>query len=151
MRRRAVSLGVAVLALALAGGAWAYLRTTGSGPGSGSVSVSRTVTIADGTGTVTTLIPGGTGDLRLSLANATSGSLHVNSLVLDTGRGTGGYSADAGTCLVTFSAQDNGGTGWNVAANSTLQITLTGAVSMGVGAPSACQGKSAIAVYLKAS
>jgi hypothetical protein len=144
-----------VVALAVTTAAWAWFASTGSGSGAGAAAASQTLTISGGT-TTQTLIPTGaaSGDVTVTLTNSTANTLHVNSLVLDTARGNGGYSAtdspSAATCGVTYAAQSNGGAGWNVAPNATSTIDLTSSVTMASSAPNTCQGKS-FTIYLKAA
>jgi hypothetical protein len=151
MRVRSITAsGAAVLAvLALVTTAWAYVAATGSGTASGSSNASRVVVISAGSATSPSLLPTGalTGTVTVSLDNQTGSSLQVGSLVLDTARGTGGYSAEAVRCEVTYVAQDNGGAGWTLGAGAT-EITLEDAARMGTDAPSDCQGSS-FAIHLK--
>ena len=129
---------------------WAYIRLTGAGSGSGTATVDRTVTIAKGATLTTTLIPSGTptGTLSVSLANATSDTLRVPSLALDTSQGTNGFSAQAVTCKLSYATQTNGGSGWTVPAGATLDLSLTKAVTMGTDAPASCNGADLV-VFLK--
>jgi hypothetical protein len=151
MSRRSIAAAVTALVavLALATTAWAYFASTGSGSGSGSANASRQVVISAATAPSPSLLPTGTGtgNVSVSLDNETGSPLHVGSLVLDTARGTGGYSADAVRCKVSYVAQDNAGAGWTLGAGAT-EIALTDAARMGTDAPSDCQGSS-FAIYLK--
>ena len=147
--RRTIPTLAVLLALPVA--AFGYLASSGSGSSDGTASLSRTVTISAGAVTQR-LIPTGapSADLEVALANATNGPLRVTGLVLDTARGTNGYSANAAGCAVSFSPQDNGGDGWTVAAKSTSTITLTNAVTMGASAPGSCQGQT-FTIHLQAA
>ena len=80
-------------------------------------------------------------------------------MALDTGRGTGGFSVDAGHagCSVTvlsLTTQTNAGAGWTIPAkagaiNGTLPVTMTNALAMAVGAANSCQGATST-IYLMA-
>lgn len=149
MKSRALrTAGTTLLAfLALAATSWAYFNATGSGSGSGDAKVSRVVTIAAGTAPNATLLPTGepTGTLSVSIQNSTGSPLRVDSLELNTALGSGGYSADAVTCKLSYAAQTVGRT---IAAGTTEQVSLQDAVTMDTDAPSSCQGKT-FAIYLK--
>lgn len=147
-RRSFTSAGATVLAFfALAATSWAYLGSIGAGAGAGDAAVSRVVTIAAGTPPNDTLLPTGaaTGTLSVSIANATGSPLRVDSLVLDTTLGSGGYSADAAACKVSYATQSVGRT---IDAGTTEQVSLQNAVTMGTDAPSSCQDKT-FSIYLK--
>jgi hypothetical protein len=153
MRSRSLKavLTTLVAFAALATTAWGYFSTTGTGSGSGSLIVSRALTISTTEGVKgATLMPTGqrTGSVYVRLANGTSGDLRVNRLVLDTTRGSAGYSPAAVGCNLGYVAQTNGGSGWNVPANSSIDVELQNSVLMGTDAPSSCQGQ-AFALYLK--
>jgi hypothetical protein len=145
------------LSLTVAATASAYLASAGSGGGSGGTDVARALTVTAATPTQQ-LIPTGTatGDVAVTLANAGGTPLHVDRLVLDMAQGSGGYSANAATCSVSFDTaawHDNGGAGWTVPAAAggtpgTVTADLVDTVTMGTGAPSSCQGQS-FAVHLK--
>jgi hypothetical protein len=147
-----------ILALALGGIADAYWRGSGSGAGSATTGTTVAVTLGPAT-PAATLYPGGQANVVLTVSNPNTSPVHIGSLALDTGQGTGGFAVDAGHsgCAVStlsFTTQTNGATGWTVAAkaggvNGTLSITLTNALAMGVGAANACQGASST-VYLAA-
>lgn len=151
MRRRGLrTVAATLLALAaLAVSAWAHLSSTGAGSGSGDVSASRQVVVNAGAAPQGTLLPTGTstGTLTLSVDNPNGSALRIGALALDTAEGTGGYDAEAVRCKVTYATQQGP---WTVAADSTLQISLPGSLTMGTDAPSDCQG-STFEVYLKVS
>jgi hypothetical protein len=151
------ALPVFIVVLALAGAAAAYFTSTGSGSASGATGTSQNVTLSNATPTAQ-LYPGGSADISLTVSNPNPFLAHLNSLVLDTSQGTGGFSVDAGHsgCAVStlsFTSQSNGGTGWDVppkvgVTNGTLSLDLPNAVSMGTGAANACQGAT-FTVFLK--
>ncbi len=152
--RRALIKGtVTILAvLALAGGALAYFTSTGSGAASGDTSISLSGVTVTGTTGTESLLPTGTatGDINLTLTNPNSSSVHINSLALDTGQGVGGFSANAGSCALSFATQTNGGNGWTISDGGSLPLDLTGSVTMGTSAASSCQGQT-FTVHLRAS
>jgi hypothetical protein len=155
MRRGILKLGlIAVIVLALAATAAAYLSASGSGSGSGSSTATTTaVTLAAGTPTAE-LYPGGSSDVAVKLTNSNASPVNVKSLVLDTAQGTNGFTVDgshsgcATSALSYPAAQTNGGAGFTVAPNTSLDVDLSGAVSMATSAADACQGAQ-FTVYLK--
>ena len=157
-RRVALALWLAILAVPLGGLAYAYWGGNGSGAGSGSADLTADVVLSPGTPTAN-LYPGGSADVVLSVANPNASAVHIGSLALDPGQGTGGYGVDGGHsgCAVatfTFTTATNGGGGWSVpakvgAVNGTLSVTLTSALAMSAGAANACQGAT-VTVYLVA-
>ena len=134
--------------LELTATSWAYLNSTGAGSGSGDANVSRVVTISAGTAPNATLLPTGqpTGTLSVSIQNSTGSPLRIDSLVLNTALGNGGYSANAVDCKLSFSTQALNRT---IASGPTPeQISLQNAVTMGTDAPASCQGMT-FTIYLK--
>jgi hypothetical protein len=148
MRRRTLAAGL-IAALVLCASALAYLRTAGSGTATGNVTATRTVTISGGSSTQT-LVPSisATGDVVATVKSTSTSRLHINSLVLDTSRGTAGFSANAAGCAVSYATQSNGGAGWTLAPGATVVVDLTNSVTMGTAAPSTCQGQT-FTIYLK--
>jgi hypothetical protein len=154
------SLLLVGLAASLSGVAEAYWGGSGSGSGSGSTGTTVPVTLTPGTPDAS-LYPGGQSDVVSTVSNANASPVHIGSLALDTSQGPapGGYAVDGphsgcSAATVSFTTQTNGGAGWTVPAkvdgvDGTLSITLTNALSMGVGAANACQGAS-WTVYLAA-
>ena len=126
--------------------------------GSGVVPVGGALGLTSTPVLVTTgLYPGGASDLSLVVRNANASLVHIDSLALDTTRGTGGFASNKPACTVpdlAYSAQTNGTAGWSVPAQASgtagqLSIRLPGALTMGTGASSACQGAT-FTVYLVA-
>lgn len=153
-------LGLLVaLAVPVGGIAYALWSGTGSGIGAASTGTTTAMTLSPATPT-TTLYPGGSSPVVLTVSNPNDASIHITSLVLNTAQGTGGFSVDSGHagCSVAalgFSAQTNGGAGWAVparagAVNGSLAITLTNALSMSGAAANACQGAT-FTVFLAAT
>ncbi len=147
-----------VLAVSVGGAASAYWRGSGSGSGSGSTGTTVALALTPGI-PAATLYPGGQADVVLTATNTNASPVHIGSLVLDTGQGTGGFAVDAGhsgcaVATLSFTTQTNGGAGWTVAGkvgavNGTLSVTLTNALAMGSSAANACQGASST-VYVVA-
>jgi hypothetical protein len=142
---------VALVAAAAAGGFWTL---GGAGDGTASAETVAAVTLTPGTAT-TDLYPGRSGDVALSIANSNTYRAYIGSFMLDTSRGTDGFSISGGQSgcdpsAVSYTTQSNGGAGWFVPAGSTLDLDLTDAVALGTGAASECQGATVI-VYLLAA
>jgi hypothetical protein len=146
------------VSLALAGTAEAFWQATGAGTGTGSTGATTGVSIGPGSPSAA-MYPGGTGNVVLTITNPNTAPVHIGSLALDTGRGTGGFIVDAGHagCAVTaltFTTQTNAGAGWTIPAkagaiNGTLPVTLTNALAMAASAANACQGATST-IYLMA-
>ena len=157
-RRMLLAWLMGILALAVGGGAYAYWSGSGGGAGSATAGTTVAVTLTPGT-PAAALYPGGQANVVLTVSNPNASPVHIGSLALDPGQGTGGFAVDAGHfgCAVSalsFTTQTNGGAGWTVPAkvgvvNGALSVTLTNALAMGVGAANACQGASST-VYLAA-
>jgi hypothetical protein len=150
-------LGVmSLVAVNSADGVW---HNSGAGTGAATTGTSVAVTLSPGTATAG-LYPGGQANVVLTVTNSNLSAVPISSLGGDTGQGTAGFAVDAGHsgCAVgvlSFATQTNGGSGWTVpakvgAVNGTLPITLTNALTMGIGAANACQGAT-FTVYLAAS
>jgi hypothetical protein len=146
---------VAVTGLLVAGvaayGAWSV---SGSGTGSASAATASSLALTPGT-PGTALYPNGSADVATTIANSNPFPVHVSSIALDSGQGTNGFAVDAGhsTCdlsTLSFAAQTNGGSGWDVPANDTLDVHATDAVSMSGSAGDPCQGAS-FTLYLTAT
>ena len=160
-KRRLIKFGLPiVVVLVIAGVALAFWTAAGSGSGSGSTASNpQDVTLSGGT-TSADLVPGGSGDVSVTVDNPNTFPVHVNSLVLDTSQGTGGYDINTGhsgcdlSSAITFTTpQDNSGNGWDIPAkvdttDGSLPIDLTGAISMDTDADNACQGAN-FTVHLK--
>jgi hypothetical protein len=158
VRRCAMLVLVALGVFGVAGIARAYF-STGSAASSGVAPVGGALGLTSTPVLVTTgLYPGGASDLSLIVRNANASPIHIGSLALDTTRGTGGFASDQAACTVpalAYSAQTNSAAGWTVPAQASgtpgqLSIRLTGALTMGTSAGSACQGAT-FTVYLVAN
>lgn len=157
MSRMNVSrLGAVAAAGLLAAGVAAYGAWSVSGSGTGSASAATASSLALTPGTpATTLYPNGTADVATSIANTNPFPVHVSSITLASGQGTNGFAVDAGhsgcdLSTLSFAAQTNGGSGWDIAANGTLNVDAADAVAMSGAAGDACQGAS-FTLYLTAT
>lgn len=155
---RIIRAFVLALTLAAASTAFAYWRSPGAGSGAATTGTSVAVTLSVGSPTAA-LYPGGQGDVALTIDNPNSFRVHVGSLSLATGQGTGGYAVDSGhtgcaTSVLSFTTQTNGSTGWNIppkvgSTNGSLAVDLSSALAMSASAADACQGAT-FSVYLSA-
>jgi hypothetical protein len=145
--------------LLLCAGAVAYWTASGGGSASAALATQQPLTLTPGTPS-SQLYPGGSADVALTISNPNPYPVGVPALVLDTAQGSGGFGVDSehsgcGLATLGFTAQSNGGAGWTVPAKvggveGSLSVDLSGAVSMGLSAASACQGAS-FSIFLKAS
>ena len=146
---------VAVTGLLVAGaaayGAWSV---SGSGTGSASAATASNLTLTPGT-PESALYPNGSADVATTIANNNPFPVHVSAIALASGQGAGGFAVDAGhsgcdLSTLSFAGQNNGGSGWDIAANDTVDVDATDAVSMSGAAGDACQGAS-FTLYLTAT
>lgn len=150
-----VLFGGVITALVLLGAvrAPAFWATEGSGTGTAAAETVAAVTLTPATPT-TALFPGRSSDVAVSIANDNTYQAFVGSLVLDTSRGTDGFSVSGGQpgcdpAAVSYATQSNGGAGWLVPASSTREADLMNAVDLSTAAASECQGATVV-VYLLA-
>lgn len=153
--RRATAITLIVLVSVAAGGAAAaYFRSAGTGSGSGATG-SSTMTLSLTPGTAAgDLYPGGAGTVTATLTNPGDASVRLPSVRIDTSRGTNGFTLDGGhsgcpASAFAFTAQNNGGSGWTVAARQSTSIVLPGSLTTATTAPDSCQGAT-VTVHLKA-
>jgi hypothetical protein len=135
-------LGTAVVTVTLAGVATGYYRSVVASTGTGSAATSGvTAPTFTVTGTVSTgLYPGGPGaTMTVTVHNANSRAIAVQSLA---SAGTVTVSGASGTCTTTGLTVNAAPSALpaSVPAGSTVTLTLTGAVTMGLTADSGCQG-----------
>jgi hypothetical protein len=146
---------IAAIALLVAGSlAYAAWSVNGSGTGAASAASSLNLTLTPGSPS-TALYPGASGDVATSIANPNPFPVHVTSIAIDTAQGSNGFAVDGGhsgcnIATLSFSAQTNGGSGWDIPANGSLDVDAANAISMGSGANDSCQG-AAFTVYLTAT
>lgn len=152
---RKLPIVVAIAAAAVvAATALGYWTSTGSGSASASVSNPDPVTLAPGSPTGL-LYPGTLADVAVEITNPNPFPVNVPSLVLDTGRGSGGFAVDGGlsgcgVSALSYTTQDNGGLGWTVPAAGTppeLSLDLADAIGLATGAATECQGAT-FTIYL---
>lgn len=147
-RRLAIAIA---LTLALSATAAAYLSAGGSGGGSGAVSTTLSpVTITAGIPTGA-LYPGGSASVAAVLGNPNDDPVRIRRLQLDVTRGNDGFAVDSAhagcaTSALSFTTQS---AGWTAPAGGSLELDLTGALSMDVNAADACQG-ARFTVHLEA-
>lgn len=135
----------AVVALVLglgAGAAYGYFTSSGHGSGVTTTGTLQSVTIATAGTPSTPLLPGGpSGDLVFSVTNPNNYAVSLVSVALEAG-GTITFSTGCTTTdsnpVVTLHTPTN--LPMSIAKNSTIQVDLSGAVSMDVAATSSCQG-----------
>ena len=155
-RKRLVRIAVtAVVGLSIAGAAaYAAWTVNGSGSGSASAATAQGLTLTAGSA-ASALYPGATADVDTTVANSNPFPVHVTSLTLDTTHGSNGFAVDAGHSgcnlgSLSFTTATNGGNGWDIAANGSLDVDASGSISMGSGANDSCQGAT-FTVYLTAT
>jgi hypothetical protein len=140
----------------LAGSALAYAAWTVSGSGQGSATASSAANLTfSAASPSSSLFPGGSSDVATTVNNPNPFPVHITSIGSDLGQGTAGFSVDGGHSgcnlgSLSLSSQTNGGSGWDVPANGSLAIDLTGGLSMSGAAVDACQGAS-FTVFLTAT
>jgi hypothetical protein len=141
MKHRTLLLVIAAVVVSLgAGAALAYFTSSGSAHGSASTATLLTVTAGAGTPS-TPLLPGGTGDVALTVTNPNNFAVTLVSVA-----GNGAITADGGhpgctTTGVTFTAPTGSPLPVTILANSTNQVVdLPGAAAMSLTASNACQG-----------
>lgn len=150
---RPLTLGTfVVLGLALSGVASAYFTAGGSGSGSAGTGTTQDLTLGPAT-PATQVYPGGQAAVAVTVTNPNPGAVRLESLALDPGQASGGFAVDqahsgCGVSSLTFAAQNNGGTGWNIPGNGSVTLSLVNALTMSTSASAACQGAS-FTVYLK--
>ena len=158
MRRHTLLVVGAAAALAIgmgagAGSAYAYFTSAGSGTGSASIGTAQQVTLVAATSgsALSTLIPGGTADLRMQLNNPNSFSVTIVGISQNgpvTVVGGSGCTSDSGT----WPSLTLGNSGVSVPTQTGLSITVTAApitnvvvhlangASMNTDSASGCQG-----------
>jgi hypothetical protein len=155
-RTRLTRIGVSAAAGLLVAGAVAFAAWSVSGSGTGSATAANAVGVTLTAGSPSgSLYPGATADVATSIDNPNPFPVHVSEIDADTGQGTGGFDVDGGhsgcdLSALSFSPATNGGAGWDIPANSSLDVDADGAVSMSDSAGDACQGAT-FTVYLTAT
>lgn len=128
------------------GAAFGFMVSTGSSTASGAVGSMQTVTLTAVTDTPTTpLVPGGTGDVVVSVDNPNHFGVSVTSLTFESGAtitfdaGHGGCSTTDSQAVVSLSVPA-GDLPRAVAASTSTTLHLANAVTMDPTATSTCQG-----------
>jgi hypothetical protein len=142
IRRRTALVIAAVAVLALVGVAIAAWSTSTSGNAYSKGATASAITLSDASASTTgDLYPGGTGDLKLKVANPNAFPVRITAVALQSG---GSISSNVTAC-------NSGGTGVtltnqsgltiDLAANAAASVvTLTGVVHMASSSDSNCQG-----------
>jgi hypothetical protein len=149
-------LALAVVVVIIAGGAFAYAAWSVSGSGQGSAKAATAANLSFANSTPqSALYPGGSSDVATTVTNPNPFPVHVSSITADSSQGTSGFAVDGahsscGLDALSFAAQTNSGSGWDIPAGGSLDIDLPGALSMTSAAVDACQGAS-FTVYLTAT
>lgn len=151
-------LVAATIAVGISAGAFGYWKAAGSGSATTVLESPDQLTLGPATPQAQ-LTPGGDAGVAAIATNTNPYFVEIDSLVLDTAAGTGGFDVDAGhsgcgLSVLHLAPQDNGGSGWRApprvaATDGTLTIDLSGALTMDADAANACQGAS-FTIHLKA-
>jgi len=138
-RALAVALLLAGIIVAVAVAAWSV---SGSGSGYAKASTASPITLSDASGSTTAdLYPGGTGSVKIRVANPNPFPVRITAVALTSG----------GTITSSVAACNTGGTGVSFANQSGLSLdlaanaaattfTLSGAASMSNASDNSCQG-----------
>jgi hypothetical protein len=155
-RKRLVGLAVsAVIGVSVAGAA-AYAAWTVNGSGTGTASATNAVALTLSGGTPqSSLYPGASADVDTSAQNQNPFSVHVSSISIDTTQGSNGFAVDAGHSgcnlgSLSFTTANNGNAGWDIPANSSIDIDAANSIAMSGAANDSCQGAT-FTVYLTAA
>ncbi|AGL14071.1 hypothetical protein [Actinoplanes sp. N902-109] len=151
--KRAVLAGF-LAALLASGAAYGYWSSAGTGSGAARSGTAVALTLSPGA-PASQLYPGSSADVAVTIANPNTFPVRVERIYLDSTQGSTGFSVDSAHsgCPVgalSFTTQTNGGTGWTVATAGSLDVHLTGALTMATTAANTCQGAT-FRVYLGTS
>ena len=125
-----------VAGMMASGVAWAAWTADGTGNGYAKATTAEVLTTSDASASTTAqLYPGGSGDVKVTINNTNDYAVNVTSIT-----GNGAITADKAGCTVTGVSFANQTGTWNVAANGSSTVTLTGAASMSNASDNACQG-----------
>ena len=155
-RKRLVGLAVSVVIGVSVAGAAAYAAWTVNGSGTGTASATSAVALTLSGGTPqSSLFPGASADVDTTAQNQNPFPVHVSSVSIDTTQGTNGFAVDAGhsSCnlsSLSFTTATNNNAGWDIQANSSLDIDAANSITMSSAANDACQGAT-FTVYLTAA
>jgi hypothetical protein len=136
-RKKRITAGVIIViaasAVAVAIAAW---TTGGSGSGQAQAGSAASMTISAGTPS-SSLYPNASADVAATINNPNSYKVHVSSISLGAVTVDTGHSGCNVTSVSVTSPQT---TGWDVAANGSLNVDLANAISMDNTANDSCQG-----------
>jgi hypothetical protein len=155
-RKRLVRTAAAAAVGLLVAGTVAYAAWTVNGGGTGTASATSAVPLTLSGGTPSgALYPGATADVDTSASNTNPFPVHIASVAIDTSQGSNGFSVDSGHLgcnlgSLSFTTATNGGSGWDVAANSSIDLDAANSITMGAAANDSCQGAT-FTVYLTAT
>ena len=142
IRRRTFVVVVALLALLAATIGIASWSTSTSGNGYSKAATATALTLSDASASTTgDLYPGGTGDLKVKVANPNSFPVRITAVSLTSG---GTITSNVGACNtaghgVTLTNQS--GLTIDLAANAVATVeTIAGAVNMSTSSDNSCQG-----------
>ena len=134
-------LAGSVLALLAGGAAVAYYKSNvaTSGTGSAATAATQAVTLNTTAAVSTGVYPGGPGaDITISVTNPYARAIAVNAIAIN---GTITIAGASGTCTTTgLAIAAPTQLPVSVPASTTLSVTLTSVVKMGLTADSGCQG-----------
>ena len=133
-RKKLFVAGTAVAGLLASGVAWAAWTADGTGNGYAGATTAEELTTSVATASAD-LYPGGTGDVKVTINNPNDYAVNVTSI-----SGNGTITDDKAACTVTGVTFANQTGTWNVLANSSSTVTLTGAASMSNASDDGCQG-----------
>jgi len=142
IRRRALLIVLALVAVVVAGVAIAAWSTSTSGNAYSKASTATALTLSDASASTSgDLYPGGTGDLKLKVANPNPFPVRITAVSLTSG---GTITSNVGACNtaghgVTFTNQS--GLTIDLAANAAATVvTVAGSVHMASSSDNSCQG-----------
>jgi hypothetical protein len=155
-RKRLVRAAVSVAVGTLIAGSVAYAAWTVNGSGTGTASATSAVDLTLSGGSPSgSLFPNGSADVDTSVSNSNPFTVHISTVSIDTTQGTNGFSVDSGhsgcnLSSLSFTPATNNGSGWDVPANSSVDVDAAGAISMSGAANDSCQGAT-FTVFLTAT
>jgi hypothetical protein len=142
IRRRTLLIALAILALLATAVGVASWSTSTSGNGYSKAATASALTLSDASASTTgDLYPGGTGDLKLKVANPNNFPVRITAVSLTSG---GTITSNVGACNtaghgVTLTNQS--GLAIDLAANAAAAVqTISGAVNMSTSSDNSCQG-----------
>ncbi len=143
-KKRVVLVLTLVIGGSAIGVAIAAWTTGGSGSGQASAGTAASMTISAGTPS-SSLYPTASADVAAVVSNPNPYKVHVSSISLGAVTVDAGHSSCNASSVSVTSPQDNGGSGWDVAAksggvNGSSNVDLANAISMSNAANDSCQG-----------